>query len=148
MPTEAEIQRIIELYDNGNGLSQGQIAKELNRSKSYINGIIHSVGAVVGVRERSRTKNATDAHVEYCLKKRINLIDRGMEKLDTMLDSIDKPSGMKDWFVAVGIAIDKRRLEQPNGTSKSGLADIREHLKEAREKKENVGNVSPGLQSG
>ena len=30
-----------------------------------------------------------------------------------MLPTIDKPGGMRDWFVALGTAIDKRRLEAP-----------------------------------
>ncbi len=63
--------------------------------------------------EHSQTKNANAARREYCAEKRIALIDAGIKKLEEMLPTIDKPNGMKDWFVALGTAIDKRRLESP-----------------------------------
>jgi hypothetical protein len=69
-----------------------------------------------------------------------------MEKLEVMLPEIDKPSGMRDWFVALGTAIDKRRLEQPKSENKSGLAEIREYLKVQREAMKDVGTVPSGLQ--
>jgi len=145
VPTEKEISKIIELWDLGK--SYGEIANQVNGKRSTVQGWIESLikrGRIVprtnGI--HTQTKNANNARIEYCLEKRIALIDRGMKKLDDMLDSIDKPSGMRDWYVALGVAIDKRRLEQPNGTVKSGLAEIREKLKAEREDLNNVGDVS------
>lgn len=63
--------------------------------------------------EHSQTKNANAARREYCAEKRIALIDAGMKRLEEMLPTIDKPSGMRDWFIALATAIDKRRLEDP-----------------------------------
>jgi hypothetical protein len=63
--------------------------------------------------EHSQTKNANAARREYCAEKRIALIDAGMKRLEEMLPTIDKPSGMRDWFIALATAIDKRRLESP-----------------------------------
>lgn len=114
MPTEAEIKKIVDLHKSG--LSQGQIAKELDKGKGTINRVLQGLGLTNTngtTSERSRTKKATEARKEYCAEKRIALIDAGMKKLEEMLPSIDKPNGMRDWFVALGTAIDKRRLEDP-----------------------------------
>ena len=129
MPTEDEIQKIIELHNNN--YSIGQIAKELKRSKSTIHGWLAGLGLSVpnDSKERSKTKNATAAHVQYCAEKRIALIDAGLKKLEELLPTIDKSSGMRDWFVAVGIGIDKRRLEDPpKGTN--GTAAIDAYIEE------------------
>jgi hypothetical protein len=145
VPTEEEIQKIIELWDLGKSYSE--IANQLNGKRSTVQGWIESLikrGRIVprtnGV--CTAAKKATNARIECCLEKRIALIDAGMMKLEELLPGIDKPSGMRDWYVALGVAIDKRRLEQPNGTVKSGLAEIREKLKAEREELKNVGDVS------
>ncbi len=92
------------------GLSQHKIAKNLGIAQSTVSDYLKSIGVSS---DRSKTKNATEAHVEFCTEKRLALIDAGMKKLEEMLPEIDKPSGMRDWFVALGTAIDKRRLEDP-----------------------------------
>ena len=112
MPTEAEISKIIELHESGK--SQREIADEIGKSQPTINNWIKDLIKKGLIRtDQSRTKNANQARREYCAEKRIALIDAGMKKLEEMLPDIDKPSGMRDWFVALGTAIDKRRLEDP-----------------------------------
>lgn len=112
MPTEAEISRIIELHESGK--SQREIADEIGKSQPTINNWIKDLIKKGLIKtDQSRTKNANQARREYCAEKRLALIDAGMKKLEEMLPEIDKPSGMRDWFVALGTAIDKRRLEAP-----------------------------------
>ncbi len=115
MPSEDEIKRITELHDKG--LSQGQIAKEMGRSKSTINGWLKSIfGESFAPNERTieqkkeQTKNATT----YNLQKRLELNDKFFKKLNTFVDS-DKitPRDYKDLMVAYGILEDKRQLLEP-----------------------------------
>ena len=128
MPTQEEIAKIIELHNNN--YSQGQIAKELGKGKSTINRVLQGLGLTNGTdQERSKTKNATAARKAFSSERRIALIDAGLERLCELLPTIDKTSGMRDWFVAVGIGIDKRRLEDPpKGTN--GTAAIDAYIEE------------------
>lgn len=116
MPTEAEIKTIVDLWNQNK--SYGEIANQLNGKKSTIQGWIEGLIKKGKIEPRTNgirtnTKKATEARKEYCAEKRIALIDAGMKKLEEMLPTIDKPNGMRDWFVALGTAIDKRRLEDP-----------------------------------
>jgi len=103
------------------GLSQHKIAKKLKIAQSTVSEYLSSIDQSKKKKanptgkktDQSKTKNAHSARREYGLEKRITLIDLGMQHLEDMLPTIDKPSGMRDWFVALGTAIDKRRLEAP-----------------------------------
>ena len=103
------------------GLSQHKIAKKLKIAQSTVSEYLSSTDQSKTKKpksagensDHSKTKKANLARIEYCSEKRIALIDKGMAHLEAMLFEIDKPSGMRDWFVALGTAIDKRRLEEP-----------------------------------
>ncbi|MDD4488847.1 MAG: helix-turn-helix domain-containing protein [Methanothrix soehngenii] len=101
-------KKIKKLKDDG--LSQHKIAKKLGIAQSTVSDYLKSIGVPS---DQSKTKNANAARREYCAEKRIALIDAGMKRLEEMLPTIDKPSGMRDWFIALATAIDKRRLEDP-----------------------------------
>lgn len=116
MPTEDEIKIIVDLWNKDK--SYKQIADAVNAKKSTAQYWIQSLikQGVIEQRDdsvRTNTKKASNVRREYCLEKRVALIDAGMKKLEEMLPTIDKPNGMRDWFVALGTAIDKRRLESP-----------------------------------
>jgi hypothetical protein len=106
------------------GLSQHKIAKKLKIAQSTVSEYLSSIDQSKKEKpkpaaknsDQSKLKNAHLARKEYSAGKRIALIDRGMQHLEDMLPGIDKPSGMRDWFVALGTAIDKRRLEAPPKT--------------------------------
>lgn len=114
------------------GLSQHKIAKKLKIAQStvseYLSSIDHSKTkkpkSAGEKSDHSKTKKANQARIEYCSEKRIALIDKGMAHLEDMLPEIDKPSGMRDWFVALGTAIDKRRLEAPQTVGKTKLDQL------------------------
>lgn len=101
-------RKIKKLKDDG--LSQHKIAKKLGIAQSTVSDYLKSIGVPS---DQSKTKNANAARREYCAEKRIALIDAGMKQLEEMLPTIDKPNGMRDWFIALATAIDKRRLEDP-----------------------------------
>ena len=101
-------RKIEKLKDDG--LSQHKIAKKLGIAQSTVSDYLKSIGIPS---DQSKTKNANAARREYCAEKRIALIDAGMKRLEEMLPTIDKPNGMRDWFIALATAIDKRRLEDP-----------------------------------
>lgn len=137
MPTDAEISRIIELHESGK--SQREIADEIGKSQPTINNWIKDLIKKGLIKtDQSRVKNANQARREYCSEKRLALIDAGMRKLEDMLPGVDKPSGMRDWFIALGTAIDKRRLESPpKGANGVAAIDIFiEDLKNAAAKDE------------
>ena len=149
MPSDAEIEKIIALHESGK--SQREIAEELGKVQSTISvwmGKLRTAGLISDQSiDQSKTKKAVEARKGFCAAKRIALIDKGFNKLDEILPTIDKPAGMRDWFVALGTAIDKRRLEQPKEEGKSGLAEIREHLRTQREAvKGGLADVPIGLQ--
>jgi predicted transcriptional regulator len=114
------------------GLSQRKIAKKLKIAQSTVSDYLSSIDQSKTKKaqpsgkktDQSKTKKANLARIEYCSEKRIELIDRGMAHLEDMLPGIDKPSGMRDWFISLGTAIDKRRLEEPKGSqAESDLLD-------------------------
>lgn len=115
------------------GLSQHKIAKKLKIAQSTVSEYLSSIDqskkekpkSAAKKTDQSTTKKAHLARKEYCSEKRIELIDMGMTHLEEMLPAIDKPSGMRDWFVALGTAIDKRRLEAPD---KGGEEDALDKL--------------------
>lgn len=137
MPTESEIKRIIELYDNGNGLSQGQIAEELGRSKSTINKWLHKIlqgetFANEDEQKRNQTKNATAAKRTYDRERRLALNDMWFEKIETMLKNANDANTMRALATPYGVACDKRAALEPTEGSKTGLEEMREAIRKER----------------
>jgi hypothetical protein len=132
VPTEAEIKRIIELYDNGNGLSHGQIAKKLNYNQSTITRAINNFlkrnqdaeGNAHDAMHRCNTKKATEAKGTYDRARRIALNDRLFTRLEVLMtDSEISASDFKNFVISYGILEDKRSLlDPPTGTN--GVAAI------------------------
>lgn len=129
MPSEEEIKRITELHDQG--FSQGEIAKQLGRSKSTINEWLHKILANETFaneteRKREQTINATIAKRDYDLKRRIELSNLFFDKICQMMKDPDlKPGGVRDLAVSYGIIIDKRHLlEPPASGTPQGTAAI------------------------
>jgi transposase len=139
VPTEEEIERIITLYDNGKGLSQGQIAKEFKKSKSTINDWIKKLKELGridpnGTNERSDTKKATEAKRTYDRERRLALNDLWFEKIEKMLLDAKDSKTLRELATPYGVAEDKRSIlepMQPDGT-KSGLAEMREEIHQER----------------
>jgi len=109
VPTEEEINKIVELHKSG--LSQGQIAKEMDKGKSTINRVLKGLGLTNGtLAERSNTKRATEAKADYNLQRQIELGNKFFERIDELMDSKAPPSDLRSLAVTYGIIVDKRAL--------------------------------------
>ena len=109
MPTEEEINKIVELHKSG--LSQGQIAKEMDKGKGTINRVLKGLGLTNGtLAERSNTKRATEAKADYNLQRQIELGNKFFERIDELMDSKVPPSDLRSLAVTYGIIVDKRAL--------------------------------------
>lgn len=107
------------------GLSNENIGKKLKISETTVRRYLAKSSVEKSTTDSTPLTNeaAKNKRMEYTRDKRVGLIDRGLTHLEAMLPGIDKPSGMRDWFVALGTAIDKRRLELPESDA-SGVAAI------------------------
>lgn len=144
MPTEEEIKRIIELYDNGNGLSHGQIARELNYNQSTITRTINkflgknqdaSNDAHESVHQ-CNTKSAVEAKAKFDRKRRIALNDLWFEKIESMLKSAKDPNTLRALAIPYGVAEDKRAKLDPDGPLEgkdTGLEEMRKEIHKARQ---------------
>jgi len=149
VPSEEEIKRIIELHNNN--YSQGQIAKELGRSKSTINEWLHKIlkgerFANEEERKKQQTKNATAARPAYDRARRLALNDRLFERLEEFLTEKVTPRDYKDLMISYGILEDKRSLLDPPQTANEDdlLTKFTETL-EAHALSTKAGGCVPGL---
>lgn len=129
MPTEEEIQKIIDLHKEGK--SQRDIAKEFDKSVGWVNGILKKLNINS---ERSQTKNATAAKRTYDRERRLALNDLWFEKIEKLLTEAKDGKSLRELAIPYGVAEDKRSILeplQPDGT-KSGLAEMREAIHEER----------------
>ena len=129
-------KKIIEALKEGKKTYQ-EIADKFSVSKSSV----HRIAARNNVKlERSQTKKAIEQKIKWCKKRRLELLGKFFDKCNVMLSQIEEPRELKDLMTALGIAIDKARLEEGEPTerieSKSEMevrnrGDIDEKLKRA-----------------
>lgn len=62
--------------------------------------------------ERSQTRKATEAKCDRARRERLELINEGFEWARELLPDIQEPKELKEWMVAVGTLIDRRRMEE------------------------------------
>lgn len=129
MPTEEEIQKIIDLH--GEGKSQRDIAKEFDRSVGWVNGILKKLNVKS---ERSQTKNATAAKRTYDRERRLALNDLWFEKIEKLLTEAKDGKSLRELAIPYGVAEDKRSILEPlqPDNTKSGLEEMREAIHEER----------------
>lgn len=129
MPTEEEIQKIIDLHEEGK--SQRDIAKEFDKSVGWVNGILKKLNVNS---ERSQTKNATAAKRTYDRERRLALNDLWFEKIEKLLTEAKDGKSLRELAIPYGVAEDKRSILEPlqPDNTKSGLAEMREAIHEER----------------
>lgn len=98
------------------GKSQGWIAKEVGRSKQTISRISRAEGFLSDV---TATKRASEARRDYALAERLELLNEGFQRARDILPTIKEARELQAWMVAVGTAIDKRRLEDGQVTDRT-----------------------------
>jgi hypothetical protein len=114
VPTEEEIKKIIELYNNGNGLSQGQIAKEVNKGKSTVHRVLKGLGVLSGTdSERAGTKNANIAKTRWDNVRILELNNRFLEIVQERIEKNPSGSDLKSLATTYAIMIDKRKIIEP-----------------------------------
>lgn len=156
MPTEEEIREIISLWDDGNGLSHGQIARRLNYNQSTITRVINKLcgpnrdaqGHAHESEHQCKTKHAREAKRTYDRERRLALNDRLFERLELFLEEKVTARDYKDLMISYGILEDKRSLLEPPqvDSMNSGLAEMREAIHE--ERLNGLETVAKDVQSG
>jgi hypothetical protein len=112
------------------GTPQREVARAFGVNVSTISRVASDVADVA---QRCKTENATAAHTalevarsRWGAAERIELINKGFDKLNDMTDTLVFARDAKDWATATGILIDKRRLEdgESDGSAPSTLIQI------------------------
>lgn len=136
-----ERERIVALLREGK--SQTATAREAGRSPGLVNKIAREEGIV----NIHAPKKANEARRDYAKDERVSLLNEGFEKARALLSAeAFGTSALKDWSVAVGTLIDKRRLEDGEATERKENVDPsrRERIKGsldevARRRRERMG---------
>lgn len=97
------------------GKSQNWTAQKLNRSPSTIN----EVAKAAGLTNIRAPKNANRARRDYAKAERIALLNRGFDKAEDLLETLEEAKALQAWMVAMATGIDKRRLEDGEVTDRS-----------------------------
>ncbi|WP_273845420.1 helix-turn-helix domain-containing protein [Rubrobacter calidifluminis] len=111
--TEEERQRIISLLKSG--LSQGKTAREVGRSKQTVSRIARAAGISSDV---TAIKKAEAARLDFAKAERLELLNEGFQKAREILPTVDSAHKLQAWMTALGIAVDKRRLEDGEATER------------------------------
>lgn len=111
--TETEYAEIATtLHD---GATCGGAARKHGRSKDTIRRIARDEGVDF---VRTKTKNATQARIAYAEERRLEIIGKGFDKAEAMLEGISEAADFQKWSVALGTLVDKARLETGEATSR------------------------------
>lgn len=129
IPAE-KIEAIKKYLEKGN--AQNKTAKKFKVSDGLVNKIAKGMN---GAPAHSPPKKAIAARVAYAKEKREELIDKFLDKLNGMLDSSElKPGQMRGLAIALGTALDKRRLEEGStGQGRAALMVLMEEIKKNAE---------------
>lgn len=127
--TSEERQQIIDAIRSGK--SRYAVAKEFQRSRSSIAKIAREEGLDA---DQTSTAKATRAREQYAAAQRVELINKAFAKVERLLDAFpDDPTAardMRDLATALGILIDKRRLEDGEATERAETVTIIDDLGE------------------
>lgn len=132
------------------GESINSVAKRFNRGVATVTRAARSANVAS---EYSAPKRAIEARRDYDLAARLELLNEGFKKAANLLASIADPADLQRWTVAVGVLIDKRRLEDGDVTSRTetvgdsefdGLARQLDELAARRRARELASEPQPG----
>lgn len=110
------------------GESQKAVARRLGCSPSTVNAV--SKKANVYPNGSPRRNPGVAAAEDYCLERRIALLNKIFAKAEQMAETVDKPHQLQALAIAVGILTDKRRLEDGEVTARTEVngGDARERI--------------------
>jgi len=117
-------QAVIEALQTGE--SQNSVSRRLGVSVGSVN----RIAKLNGLEPYSGPKNLAPEAAEYSLARRVALIDKVFAKAESMLDTATTPHKLQALAIALGILIDKRRLEDGEATSRTEIHgdEVRERL--------------------
>lgn len=113
IPEEVE-KKIVEAIKEGKKTYQ-EIANEFNVAKSTVSAVAKRNNIQ---REQFVTKKAVEAKKKWDKQRRLELLGKFFDKCNVMLFQIEEPRELKDLITALGIAIDKARLEEGEPTER------------------------------
>lgn len=116
LPQETREQILAMLRD---GLSQNEISRRLGCSQSSVSRLAREEGYT---NPEVSTANETAAR-DYNIEQRKSLGNEGFAKLRALLAEVAKLSDMREWSIAYGILVDKRRLEDGEATARTERID-------------------------
>lgn len=114
LPDE-ERQRIIDLLQEHGG-NRNKVARLVGRSPSTVQKIAQAEGFESNIRA---AKKANDARRDYAQAERLQLLNEGFDKAREILKGVVEAKELQAWMMAVGIAVDKRRLEDGEVTDRT-----------------------------
>jgi IS30 family transposase len=94
--------------------SHNAIANQYGVHQSTVSRIAKNNGLVPSV--NAAPNKALEAKARWDTERRHRLLDKGFDKMESMLPAIEKPGELRDWMVSLGISIDKVRLESDLST--------------------------------
>lgn len=102
------------------GESQNAVARRLGCSP----GTVNRVAKLNGLECRSAKNQAAEARVgaalaDYSLERRMALLNKVFDKAEAMIETAKTPHQLQALTIAVGILIDKRRLEDGDVTART-----------------------------
>jgi len=90
-----------------------------------------------------------EAHIDYCQIERLRVINLAFERIELMLDDDNLTArDLKDLTVAMGISIDKRRLEDGEATERAEISDLSGARVAVRDKLLEIAERRKGLAPG
>ena len=107
------------------GESQNAVARRLGYSTSTVN----RVARLNGIEWHSPEKRP-DAAATYSLERRLALLDKVFARAEALVDAASTPHQLQSLAIALGVLIDKRRLEDGDVTQRTevGGGGARERL--------------------
>lgn len=120
---EEDKQRIIEMVRSG--MSRYAVAKATGWSRDTVSKIARAAGLDA---DTASTEAGTRAMQRYAKAERIELINHGFDKVRAILSNIDGTArhakALREAVTALGILIDKRRLEEGEATERTETVTI------------------------
>lgn len=123
--SETERESILE--DLRAGESVRGAARRASRAPITVSRLARDAGIDV---VRTQTNRASQARRDYDLPARLALLNKVFDQVETLLPTCFKPLEVQQLATALAIAIDKRRLEDGEATSRAEVSshDVRGRL--------------------
>lgn len=119
--TDAERAAIVAALEAGDSVNA--VARHSGRSLGTVSNIANAAGIELEHSMPQKSAAARDAvaqvRKDFDLAARLDLLNQGFVKAGNLLASLSDPADLQRWSTAVGILIDKRRLEDGDVTSRT-----------------------------